>query len=184
MGSEPFGKFSTLLDSSTAYKNADSHHYDPFCSVLNMELLQFYCRKKSRPRPSGLCWLTHCVHFAATKVDWVAATCAFTFCRVSRVARSSLLNTEAARFMRDTARRGHGRCLGWQTERAPNRGCALHVQRGGRFRGADPTFPVAPVPNWSNREFPSVAVSPDGNVVSPIRPSSILAGRIRQSRRL
>jgi hypothetical protein len=42
VGSDPFGKFSTLLDSSTAYKNADSHHYDPFCSVLNMELLQFY----------------------------------------------------------------------------------------------------------------------------------------------
>jgi hypothetical protein len=42
VGSEPLGKFSTLLDSSTAYKNADSHHYDPFCRVLNMELLQFY----------------------------------------------------------------------------------------------------------------------------------------------
>ena len=89
-----------------------------------------------RPFCAGL---THCVHFAATKVDWVAATSAFTFCRVSRVARSSLLNTEAA----------------------------------------------SPVPNWNNREFPQRrAVSPDGNVVSPIRPSSILAGRIRQSRRL
>jgi hypothetical protein len=28
-GSEPFGKFSTLLDSSTGYKNADWSRYDP-----------------------------------------------------------------------------------------------------------------------------------------------------------
>jgi hypothetical protein len=42
VGSEPLGKFSTLLDSSTAYKHADSHRYDPFCRVLSMELLQFY----------------------------------------------------------------------------------------------------------------------------------------------
>ena len=42
MGSEPFRKFSTLLDSSAAYKNADSHRHDPFRRVLNMELLQFY----------------------------------------------------------------------------------------------------------------------------------------------
>jgi hypothetical protein len=42
LGSEPLGKFSTLLDSSTAYKDSDSHRHDPFCRVLNMELLQFY----------------------------------------------------------------------------------------------------------------------------------------------
>ena len=42
VGSEPLGKFSTLLDSSTAYKNSNSHRYDPFRPVLNMELLQFY----------------------------------------------------------------------------------------------------------------------------------------------
>jgi len=42
VGSEPLGKFSTLLDSSTAYKHADSHRHDPFCRVLNMQLLQFY----------------------------------------------------------------------------------------------------------------------------------------------
>jgi hypothetical protein len=42
VGSEPLGKFSTLLDSSMAYKNSDSHRYDPICRVLNMELLQFY----------------------------------------------------------------------------------------------------------------------------------------------
>jgi hypothetical protein len=42
VSSEPFGKFSTLLDSSTAYKNFDSSRHDPFCRALNMELLQFY----------------------------------------------------------------------------------------------------------------------------------------------
>jgi hypothetical protein len=42
VGSEPFGKFSTLLDSSTAYKNFDSFRHDPFCRVLIMELLQYY----------------------------------------------------------------------------------------------------------------------------------------------
>jgi hypothetical protein len=42
VGSEQLGKFSTLLDSSTAYKNADSFRHDPFCRVLSMELLQFY----------------------------------------------------------------------------------------------------------------------------------------------
>ena len=42
MGSEPLGKFYTLLDSSTAYKNANSSHHDPFGHVLNIELLHFY----------------------------------------------------------------------------------------------------------------------------------------------
>jgi hypothetical protein len=41
VGSEPLGKFSTLLDSSTAYKNADLSRYDPLWRVLNMELLRF-----------------------------------------------------------------------------------------------------------------------------------------------
>jgi hypothetical protein len=40
--SEPSGKFYTLLDSSTAYKNRDSFRYAPICCVLSMELLQFY----------------------------------------------------------------------------------------------------------------------------------------------
>jgi hypothetical protein len=40
--SEPLGKFLTLSDSSTAYQHADSSRHDPFCRVLNMELLQFY----------------------------------------------------------------------------------------------------------------------------------------------
>ena len=42
LGSEPLGKFSTLLDFSTVYQRADSHRHDPICRVLNMELLQFY----------------------------------------------------------------------------------------------------------------------------------------------
>ena len=42
LGSDSFGKFSTLLDSSTAYKNANLSRYDPLWRVLNMELLQFY----------------------------------------------------------------------------------------------------------------------------------------------
>ena len=42
MRSEPLGKSLTLSDSSTAYNNSDSHRHDPFCHVLNMELLQFY----------------------------------------------------------------------------------------------------------------------------------------------
>ena len=51
LGSDSFGKFSTLLDSSTAYKNGDSHRHDPFCRVLNMELLQFYYSASSGKRP-------------------------------------------------------------------------------------------------------------------------------------
>ena len=42
VGSEPLRKFSTLSDSSTAYQHIDSRRHDPICSVLNMELLQFY----------------------------------------------------------------------------------------------------------------------------------------------
>ncbi len=42
VASEPFRKFSTLLESSTAYQNADSLRHNPFCRVSNMELLQFY----------------------------------------------------------------------------------------------------------------------------------------------
>jgi len=41
-GSEPFGKFSTLLYFSTGYQHVDSHRHDLFRRVLNMELLQFY----------------------------------------------------------------------------------------------------------------------------------------------
>jgi hypothetical protein len=50
--SEPLGKFLTLSDSSTAYQHADSSRHDPFCRVLNMELLQFYysCSSERRTR--------------------------------------------------------------------------------------------------------------------------------------
>jgi hypothetical protein len=44
VSSEPLGKFPTRLDSSTAYKNADSSRHDLFCRVLSMELLQLYYR--------------------------------------------------------------------------------------------------------------------------------------------
>jgi hypothetical protein len=54
-GSEPFRKFSTLLDSSTAYKHADSHRHDPFCLVLNMELLQFYYSGRAIRELANLC---------------------------------------------------------------------------------------------------------------------------------
>src|ERR1700680_3241489 len=46
-GSEPLGKFSTLLDSSTAYQHADSHRHDPIRRVLSMELVHFYCSVSS-----------------------------------------------------------------------------------------------------------------------------------------
>jgi hypothetical protein len=49
VGSERFGKFSTLLDSSTACKHADSHRHDPICRVLSMELLQFYYTWPEQP---------------------------------------------------------------------------------------------------------------------------------------
>ena len=52
VGSEPLGKFSTLLDSSAAYKNADLYCHDPYCRVLNMELLQFYYSVSSDKRSS------------------------------------------------------------------------------------------------------------------------------------
>jgi hypothetical protein len=41
-GSAPFGKFSTLLYSSTGYKSATLNRYDPICTALTIELLQFY----------------------------------------------------------------------------------------------------------------------------------------------
>jgi len=41
-GSEPFGKFSTLFAFSTAYKAHVLICYDPKCSILSIELLQFY----------------------------------------------------------------------------------------------------------------------------------------------
>jgi hypothetical protein len=42
VGSEPFRKFSTLLDFPTAYKPQLLHRYDPICLILSIELLQFY----------------------------------------------------------------------------------------------------------------------------------------------
>jgi len=57
VGSDPFGKFSTLFDFSTAYKLIVLIGSDPKCSVLSMELLQFYYSRKetipfSRPGTS------------------------------------------------------------------------------------------------------------------------------------
>ena len=42
VGSDPFGKFSTLLDFSMAYKPNELRQDDPICTVLMVELLQFY----------------------------------------------------------------------------------------------------------------------------------------------
>jgi hypothetical protein len=41
-GSDPFGKFSTLLYFSTAYKSDESSRHGLICTVLTIELLQFY----------------------------------------------------------------------------------------------------------------------------------------------
>jgi len=41
-GSDPFGKFSTLLYFSTAYKSDELNRYGLICTVLTMELLQFH----------------------------------------------------------------------------------------------------------------------------------------------
>jgi hypothetical protein len=41
-GSDPFGKFSTLFDFSTGYNRDVLIRSAPKCSVLSMELLQFY----------------------------------------------------------------------------------------------------------------------------------------------
>jgi hypothetical protein len=41
-GSDPLGKFSTLFDFSTGYKATVLIGSDPKCSVLSMELPQFY----------------------------------------------------------------------------------------------------------------------------------------------
>jgi hypothetical protein len=54
VGSEPLGKFSTLLDSSTAYQHVDSYRHDPFCRVLNMELLQFYYSRRATEKLARL----------------------------------------------------------------------------------------------------------------------------------
>lgn len=42
VGSDPFRKFSTLLDFSMAYKSTELRQDDPICTVLIVELLQFY----------------------------------------------------------------------------------------------------------------------------------------------
>ena len=42
VGSDPFRKFSTLLYFSTAYKSTQLNRCDLICTVLTMELLQFY----------------------------------------------------------------------------------------------------------------------------------------------
>jgi len=41
-GSDPFGKFSTLLNFSTACKSPRLNRYGPICTVVTVELLQFY----------------------------------------------------------------------------------------------------------------------------------------------
>jgi len=43
--SDPLGKFSTLLHFSTAYKSHPLTRYDPFCTIVTVELLQFYYRR-------------------------------------------------------------------------------------------------------------------------------------------
>ncbi len=48
VGSEPLGKFSTLLYFSTGYQKRRLHRSDPNRRVLNMELLQFYYSVSSR----------------------------------------------------------------------------------------------------------------------------------------
>jgi len=50
--SAPFGKFSTLLYFSTAYKLATLSRCDPIYTVLTMERLQFYCSDSKRPKTS------------------------------------------------------------------------------------------------------------------------------------
>jgi hypothetical protein len=56
-GSASFGKFSTLLYFSTAYKSAELNPYDPICTDLTIELLQFYYSGfslgSSSPRPGS-----------------------------------------------------------------------------------------------------------------------------------
>jgi hypothetical protein len=42
VGSEPFGKFSTLFAFSTGYNASVLIGFDRECSVMSMELLQFY----------------------------------------------------------------------------------------------------------------------------------------------
>jgi len=40
--SDPFGKFSAITDSSTAYQESVLTRSDPICSVLSIELSSFY----------------------------------------------------------------------------------------------------------------------------------------------
>jgi hypothetical protein len=49
-GSAPFGKFSTLSHFSTAYKRDELNRSDPICTVLTIELLQFYYSSVGKPR--------------------------------------------------------------------------------------------------------------------------------------
>ena len=53
VGSEPLGQFPSLLYFSTGYQIRLLRLlrcHDPFCSVLNIELLQFYYSQKALPR--------------------------------------------------------------------------------------------------------------------------------------
>lgn len=47
-GSDPFRRFSALLDFSTGYKENVLIGYDQECLVLTMELLQFYYSRSGR----------------------------------------------------------------------------------------------------------------------------------------
>ena len=49
-GSPPFGKFPTLSHFSTAYKLDELNRSDPICTVLTIELLQFYYSSVGKPR--------------------------------------------------------------------------------------------------------------------------------------
>ena len=80
VGSEPFRKFSTLLDSSTAYKSNELDRYGPICTVLTMELLQFYYGRNS---------FTSCVGFGSSEHGprrwWETVALTLTIRSMSRV---------------------------------------------------------------------------------------------------
>src|SRR5215467_4470406 len=59
-GSDPFGKFSTLFYFSTSYKTSVLMRSDPICSVLSMELLQFYYSRRDAGLASRC--LVHLMH--------------------------------------------------------------------------------------------------------------------------
>jgi len=59
VGSEPLGKFSTLLYFSMGCQKRRLHRYDPIRGVLNMELLQF-CYSQLASIPDGVAKVDEC----------------------------------------------------------------------------------------------------------------------------